>query len=98
MVPNRAKHFMYSIKHKNGTSIYQLSKRLAIPYTTNRITWFGSLKHLPEDKWSRKILEYEITSTAIRDAQRKKGIHIGGQELELLKLDAPVVKRRERWR
>ena len=64
----------------------------------NRLCWSGHLQCIDEEKWSRKILNFEVTSGYPRDQPKKRWFDNSRCDLNKLRLSTSSALDHAKWR
>ena len=64
----------------------------------NRLRWFGHLQRMDEEKWPRKILNFEVNGSYSQGRPRKKWFDNIRSDLDKLRLSASLAQDRSKWR
>ena len=64
----------------------------------NRLRWYGHLKRMDNDRWSNKIMDYNVTGTYPRGRPKKRWLDNIKHDLSSLNLNEGNVVNRIEWR
>ena len=62
----------------------------------NRLRWFGHLQRMDEEKWPRKILNFEVNGSYSRGGPKKKWFDNIGSDLDKLRLSTSLAQDRDK--